>query len=112
MRKASGLFIIIVYIWNEFVFRLFWPTLNIVEEKIITNVRFIIFRSSIYFSGFLVRIQDYYERRLTERTYHHWKQALTRKILVQRNKYRLEQLQEQILMRWAFEGWKSCEKRN
>ncbi|CAF1291492.1 unnamed protein product [Rotaria sordida] len=53
------------------------------------------------------RVYDYYQRRLVEKNYSKWKQALTRKLLIQQHQHRLAQLQERVLMRWAFEQWKS-----
>ena len=44
-----------------------------------------------------------------ERIYSNWKQALTRKLLIQQNQHRLARIQEKVLMRWAFEQWKTCE---
>lgn len=56
----------------------------------------------------LERVHDYYQKHLVERIYSNWKQALTRKLLIQQHQHRLAQLQEKVLMRWAFERWKSC----
>lgn len=53
-------------------------------------------------------MQEYYHRRLMERIYSNWKQALARKISMQQNEDHLAQLQQRILTRWAFEQWKSC----
>ena len=55
----------------------------------------------------LERVEDYYHRHLTGRIYNHWKEALTRKYLIQQHEHRLAQLQENVLMRWAFERWKT-----
>ncbi len=58
----------------------------------------------------LERVHEYYQRHLTERIYSNWKQALARKLLIQQNEHRLAQLQKRVLIRWAFEQWKSCAK--
>lgn len=55
----------------------------------------------------LERVHEYYQKRLLERIYQNWKQALTNKLLMQQHEHRLAQLQERILLRWAFEQWKS-----
>ena len=51
---------------------------------------------------------DYYQRQLLGRIYQRWKDALMRKYLIQQHEHRLAQLQEKVLMRWAFERWRSC----
>jgi hypothetical protein len=55
-------------------------------------------------------VHEYYQKRLIGRIYTNWKQALTRQLLIKQHEHRLAQLQERVLMRWAFEQWKSCEK--
>ncbi|CAF5212837.1 unnamed protein product [Rotaria magnacalcarata] len=52
------------------------------------------------------RVHDYYQKRLTGKIYAKWKEALTRKFLMQQHQHRLAELQERVLMRWAFERWK------
>ncbi len=54
-------------------------------------------------------MHEYYQKRLIGRIYTNWKQALTRQLLIKQHEHRLAQLQERVLMRWAFEQWKSCE---
>lgn len=58
----------------------------------------------------LERVHEYYHRRLMERIYSNWREALARKMSMQQNQHRLAQLQTRIVTRWAFEQWKSCRK--
>ena len=57
------------------------------------------------------RVEDYHRRRLLGRVYAQWKEALTSQLVIQQHEHRLIELQERVLLRWAWERWKSCSYR-
>ncbi|CAF1495253.1 unnamed protein product, partial [Didymodactylos carnosus] len=53
------------------------------------------------------RVHKYYQHHLVEKYYLNWRQCYTHRLKINQNQQRLNELQKQILLRWAFNNWKT-----